>query len=700
MKKTTYAIRSLIFVLSFLPLRLIAQETPYDQYHYIKWGADLLENDNYLSDVSALIRRSNFDVLFIALHDVDTSVTFDNPRLITAIQQVTDVLHAAGKKFAMDIDIRNECLAFQKMYPGKVTELVKFYEIELDKDGHGKIEAPPVNVLHWLKEKVSPVHRIVNAWSFTPNGKEQFKKGSLKKITGKTRLVKAAGDTTILQVDAGKTAAGSRALIAVTYQHILPDYFSPEFHSYFSGMFDKLDPIPLDGAYLDEWGLFSGIPQNFKYQVYPYSSNMVSLMYHTYGFNLDDELFYFEYGAEVNDPNQVRTINAYLETYRTRMGHIEDWFYHKTKEEYGEEAIVGQHPTWIVGKNIVNWEFTYNGMDWWEATRDYGFTDESTTLAIRLALAHKWKSNIWYNMHYGDRKADVRTFFKETWDNAAFGGRTFYLGYTSPRPHHTWLKDGDRIEKVSEMEKQIDKINNFQKASPDARIAILFGIEAAGNWKVQEPGHKEFHSATKAMTLSERLRALGYLSDIIPTSEFNNGSFQLNEKSFRYSDNDYDATIVLYPEYISKELMTALNACADPGLIVIGTISLYNDGQDASGNFKLLKSHTLHYYDTIPGDNELNDVLEKLSIKKTAYSNGCIYTDGSAIFTYKANDFHNYKHTGNKLTIDEMVNGHRVEFSGNDFLCIRLDGSGKVEEYAAGKVDLLKVDGKRVNFKK
>ena len=73
--------------------------------------------------------------------------------------------------------------------------------------------------------------------------------------------------------------------------------------------------------------------------------------------------------------------------------------------------------------------------------------------------------------------------------------------------------------------------------------------------------------------------------------------------------------------------------------------------------------------------------------------NGCLYQDGSSIFTTKG-----LKNVGNKLSLDTVLNGHRIQFEGEDFMVIDIDESGKSNRFAAGKCNLLKINGLIVNW--
>jgi hypothetical protein len=74
--------------------------------------------------------------------------------------------------------------------------------------------------------------------------------------------------------------------------------------------------------------------------------------------------------------------------------------------------------------------------------------------------------------------------------------------------------------------------------------------------------------------------------------------------------------------------------------------------------------------------------------------NGCIYQDGSVIFTAPG-----IMQRGNPLHVDCEIKGHRVCFEGEDFLFLDIDKEGQVKRYACGSADFLSIDGKKMEEK-
>ena len=672
----------------------------YENILYWKWNYSIFEGDNLEKGLMDIIKRSSFNFLYVSFHHI--SYPFSDSKVLDAIKRCSRILYSNGRKLLLDIDVRNEGEEFSIRYPGHKAFYSRFIEFDLDHRGNGNIELRNLAVSKVGRRVVhDPPEFIINSWAFSLQDEQHYRPETLKNIKANTQIEEIDAFNTRIVVEAGAENAGKRVLVYPAIRHAIPDPFSPHLYDFFATMFDHVKDIPIGGTATDEWGFELALQQegdNYFTEHFPFSPFMCEKYLEFTGGRMEDDMLYFLYSPSDNGGLTMAVVSKYLEVLRAKMKENNEWFYDKSKEVFGPETFVGVHPTFWGDPTDFYLDVILNGLDWWEVKRDYAQTDEWVLYPIRLALAHKWGGNVWYNMWYSGNTCIKETYFEETWINARYGGRTHYLGYECPNePGVLPLKQEGILEEMDAMEMEIRKINDFQTSQPDSRVLVIFGIEAVSCWNICDPGSKVWRRnggiLNKALKFTKKLFDSRVLCDLIPSSEIVNGGLRMVGGKAVYGTQTYDAIVFLLPEGIRKEAFQFLQRYYEVNkqLILIGNCSQFSDGKDASESFKSFAGGIRHHLSNIDSVEESMKILKKWNVSFNTYDNGCVYQDGSVIFTTEG-----LKNIGNKLKIDVDIKGHRVKFAGEDFMAIDIDEGGKVKRFAAGNCDLLKINGTNV----
>lgn len=392
---------------------------------------------------------------------------------------------------------------------------------------------------------------------------------------------------------------------------------------------------------------------------------------------------------------RIAAINQYVSVLRGTMADNDREMMAAMKEILGPDKFYGIHPTWWGSVDSLNFEVFKNGFYWWEAERDIAQTDETVIMPIRTALAHKWGSFFWYNMWYSMGTLDINTYFKETWNNLRYGGRTHYHGYECPNEAVVLelAKEG-MLEQLEEMDARVRQIEPYQTSQPDSRVLVLFGMEAVSNWKLCGKPHPNWTPQNVNLDLVLNTAAELYdtlIFDLVPTTEIANGSLVFQDGKVVYGTQDYDTVVLLFPESMDKSCFDFIRKLDAEKLLIYGNSTMYNDGLSLSEEHKEILDKAKVREDEVPEVSRIAEDILATGAAKNRFENGCIFQDGSAVFTGDGT-----KNKGNKLQVDCELSGHKIAFTGEDFLFIRLN-DGQVEALTPAP-GVLTVDGKEVNL--
>lgn len=665
------------------------------QILYWKWDDAIFQESVLERKIDDMCQRAGFDLHYVSFHWMNRS--FFDPELLEAIGRASERYREHGRGFMLDIDLRTEGAEFTERYAGESSSFLQFHEAVLDENGRAIVEVAPVEVHRFGKKRVTAADAVVAAWAFRLSQEDAFARESLADITATVRVESHRNGSRLI-VEAGMEQAGKKALLFPRFQHVVPDLFSSNLYPYFNDMFEAVRELPLAGVGIDEWGhspVFHFDERGMHFKEIAYSPGMDRLYQKRYGRSLREDLLHLRYGEK---PARIRVINQYLENLRDRMGDNETWFYTTGKRVFGPKTFIASHPTWWGGADDFYLEVFNNGLHWWQARRDFGQTDEKAMIPIRLALAHKWGGHVWYNMFYSAGTEKLEPYFPETWGNARWGGRTHHLGYECPNePGVCEFDQEGRLEAVWKMEERIKKLNAFQRAAPDSRVLVLFGMEACTNWEFTETRSQVFRNVhprlQRAARFAQSLFEGGYLCDFVPTSEIANGSLQLKDGRVTYGTQTYDSVILLEPDALPVSVYRFFASWPKGGtpLYVFGTAEYLADGSPAAEAFQALVRQATYATTPYPGTAEMLAFLRDRGVPGNRFPLGCVLQDGSMLFTAQG-----VRPTGNTLSLDLVHQGRRLRFEGEDFLGVSFDQEGRVVRWTAGASSLFEMDGKPV----
>jgi hypothetical protein len=637
---------------------------------YWKWdGAIGGKLEQGLADCMA---RFDFDLLYVSFHHLP--LAFGDPALLGYIRRAATALAAKGKGLLLDIDARNETAAFLAQYPAEEGSRVCFWEYPLDGEGRAAFARPnPAPGRTGRRGAPRPPWKLAGLWAFQKTGQGTYLPGTLQAVPPDALGTTPQGDWTAYKISLGEAYAGYTLLAAPVFYAGIPDLFSEHLDRFYAALFDAVGDIPLAGAAADEWGYDTALQcADGLYYVdeFPYTPGLCRRYREAQGRPLDGDLLCFAYAPDGDPGKSLACVNGYLALLRGRVTENNRWFYRETKARFGPRAFVGVHPTLWGDPTDFFADVAHNGLCWWETPRDYAQTDEFVALPIRLALLHKW-GGPFYNMWYSGNTQQLDTYWPETWRNLRFGGRTHYLGYECPNePGVFRLKHPGALEAIDALERKVTEVDRLQRSQPDTRVLILFGMEAVTNW---------YHNGqapvlTRGQGLGPQVLRFAaalfeiFLCDLVPTTEVANGSLRFTGATVTYGTQGYDAVLLLAPELADREVLRALGGYAQAGgkLIVAGACAYDNQGQAMDGDFEALAALAAARFKTFPSPLETVALLRGWGVPENRWHNGCVYQDGSLLFTANAT-----QPTGNVLEVDCEHKGRRIRFVGEDYYYVK-----------------------------
>jgi hypothetical protein len=363
----------------------------------------------------------------------------------------------------------------------------------------------------------------VYAYTTTPEGIDPR---SLTDITASCAVTTSASDSVTVRLPpapGGRTHAG----VLVAFTLFYPDVFAPHLMEFQRGIIRQYAGLPLAGACKDEWGFPAYFPRfteehtvDFWYSPHRAKAHAAQ----TGGRDLLADCLLMARLFQGREIERQVAVNQFNEATLQRNTALENDFYAAVKEAFGPLAAVTVHCTWWPYPDRQ--EMRKNGLDWWAARRDWAQTDEIVPFGVRTALTKKTGSAIWYNMYY------TNLFPIQLWSSALAGGRLNYL-------HFQRLYD----PALMRAESRVRLLNPISRSPVDCPVAVIFGHPGAMNWAGP-------HFEEVGMPLLNLLWNAGYPADLIPTSEIENGSLQVDADGWiRYGQQRYAAVVLHQPEW-------------------------------------------------------------------------------------------------------------------------------------------------------
>lgn len=684
---------------------------------YWKWYDETINGD-LLSKIEDICKRTDIEMICIGLHWVE--LEFTNKKLLDAIKLCRDELHKRGRKIIIEVCPRKEGARFREMVADSPNNEIAYHltptEIKLDKRGKGEALVDTPRMMHYWRIMDKDKNQLLAAYSLSLYDQEAlkelkantnknldninrvFESTSLDNVKDAVTISEKEVGTTLVEVDAGEEYADKTVVAFVGIPQPIPDLASDYLPDLFNEMIDAIEDIKVDGLMSDEWGydiIFytDGSEENDYYkkpEIYlkhlTYSDNFAKVYKDISGANLLEDILYFYYVEEGNLAKSISKVNSYHKAFRKIMRQNDEDMYEITKKRLGEEIFFGAHPTWWGNNYLQNFEGFKNGLYWWEAKRDIAQTDEIVIMPIRLSLAHKWASDIFYNMWYSMGTRDIKTYYRETWNNVRYGGRTHYLGYECSNEDVVLeLYPEGMLESIEDMDAIVRTIDKYQKTGPDSRVLILFGMENSLNWFYDKNQGPEWYPRHKVFsTLLECVDKVfdKYLCDLVPTSEIENASLKIKDNKVTYGSQTYDAVVLLAPDSMNESCFTFLSKVDKSRLIVAGEAHVYDDGKDLRDRDKEILSSG-KVLESLESSEEIIGILDEWDIATNKFDNGCVFQDGSLMFTSEGKEA-----TNNPLRVKETYKNLTIDFEGEDMLYLHKEDGKYTPIYPKGILKL------------
>lgn len=671
----------------------------YPQVLFWKWDDSHVELKNYKEKIKDICSRSCFDYIYVGTAWCQKGLLDSNVR--ACVEDAVAYTHELKKKFVFEIDVRPVRTVFTQKYPEGNTALMLQDEVEIDNEGKACLTLP-ISDCHDQFGKFDPIAvDLFRIYALDKTGAFEYAAGSAKDITASAKIETRCGAANVTINANG--CENKTAVVMVNVWYDLPDSASDFTIKFFDEVFDYYKDIPLDGAAIDEWGYIAHPNYDFK-QSYkkPWYSKAIAKQIGN-SFNMEAGLFYLQlcYAQQGNEACRIKCINHYHELIRNNTLKIENYYYKKVKETFGKDAFVGVHPTWYAIREVDNSPEIYkNGINWWDVPRDYGFTDEIMLLPVRSALAHKWKSNVWYNMWYGEGTGDKQTFAREIWQNARYGGRVITLGYEvlMEKSCAKLFAQGD-LEYVDAMERKIRMLNAFQTSPLDCRVLVVMGIPASCNWlECTTPGgdldnyNSDF---VESFTVARDIWNAGWNCDLVASYEIDDEDLKFNgDGKPVYGSQVYDCVVFAFPQYAKRTTIDFLKAACSKNVksIVIGKCDYNFDGCNISNVFDEIKTNCNLYFEERPEIGDIIYYLRKWNIKENRVPYGSVLQDGSIIITNTGIR----KPVGNEIKLEFDYEGNTISAAFEDLLALKIDSGGYVEKLAAPSLSFLKINGNEI----
>ena len=308
------------------------------------------------------------------------------------------------------------------------------------------------------------------------------------------------------------------------------DVFSPNLLPFTRSLMERYRAVGADGGMRDEWGLFPNYDPDGR--SFAWSPHMAAAYRKQCGRDLAADYPLMAFGPKGDDARSAAA-GAYMKTVLNRMVEIECDFYATDKRLFGEDVYVVKHCTWY--DRICPQNFFHDGLDWWQAKRDWAQGDENAPLYALLGMSKKFGGPVWLNEGYTARSTANAL---RVWTYALSGGRQVYHGLYSGNP-----KEMEEYNAMPWQERRVRTALDLcrpanvaaqsrarlpsliTRAQVDCPIAFVFGHESLVDWT--RPGWNDY-----GYRHIFALNSQGWWCDAYPGSEFALGTFKVDESGY------------------------------------------------------------------------------------------------------------------------------------------------------------------------
>lgn len=592
---------------------------------YWFWTPDLLEGDKYLDDFKAMCGQMPFDLVFLSARlgcDFHDTARFHEPlrRLVA---------EAARHGVGIGIQLWDK--------PGDIPDSLcqqVVTEAECVVPSSGQVRLVTAS-RHIRTANIGDVggrrptgSRLLRAYAFRSQGDGTIVAGTLTDITDRCQVAAVAGR---IEVRAhAPELAGMTVYLLAAHSYNNPDMFAHAAQT-MRRTLEAYADIPLAGTALDEFSYMRIThPDNMGGDVWRdrfYSESMASAYRSTYGRDLVEDLLLMRHAPQGADSLRAASINRYMKLLRSGPLAVEQAFYDDSKRLFGDKTFIGFHNTFH--NTLVKDELWATGANWWTAARDYGHTDEHSSLPVQLGIALANPAhNALYNMFY-DPSAEV--VYRKAATDLRYGIRTLYHAMNDKQAWGASLDNPEVMERITRIERGAALLNRSDTPMPRVDALVIFGTGALANW-YPDPSARGVYDINESLGIEEKslelLRA-GYMTALVPDELIDNGSLTLTpEGRARLGGREFEALVFLYPQYASQTTISFLERFLDAGgrLMIEGDADRDFDGCDIRGRIASIRARALCSQFSV-------EQMPRLGLVASAIDGGCVADDGSVVFS-------------------------------------------------------------------
>ncbi|HOX55917.1 MAG TPA: hypothetical protein P5205_03440 [Candidatus Paceibacterota bacterium] len=652
------------------------------------WTERDLEPEGCKSFLDAAAERSPYTLLSTTCRRVEVV----DPQAHQQTDKAVRYAATRGLKVALELDLRLARQAFRAKYPDEQQEelTLRFLDFADNKPAEAVFQGVDTadHMNGSLPRYECLATRLVRVYSFVRD-RDGIDPTTVRDITAES--VATAEGPRKLTVRVPEQPGRSACVIA-SHTYLTPDVFAPHLIEFQRAIIQQYADLPLAGIMKDEWGFPPDPTGNPKHDRYWYSAAMARAYAEGSGRDLVRDTLLMCAGEKGRERERQAAINRYGAMGRRRNAAIEDDYYRTGKEVFGKAAFIVTHPTWWPYPGAQ--EFRKNGLSWWDATRDFGQTDEQTPYPCRTSLAKRWDYPLWYNQYYS---REAQPYLREFWAGVLSGGR-LNVHPLYPRPD---LKLGERETLLLESGlmaamTRLRMLDFITRAPLDCPVAVTFGHANAMNWAGTSYDRV-------GLEIASSLCAAGYPADFFPSSLVGSSALRLDDKGYVcLGPQRYRALVLYRPEFCGQAELQFFTRAAT------GKTAIFQVGEwTCDSEARPLKTTQ------VPGEKvrlcadddscatKVKSWLEGASVPRvTGWDRkdptrplppvdglACL-TDGTCIRAAGSRNA-----AGDPILETFTWQGHAVEVDALGLVAIRFAPDGRVTGFAAGGLKRVKTDG-------
>ncbi len=642
------------------------ENTNHPQVAYWFFAANMLPEERYKGKIDSFVKYSKYTLIYLTerdgcnFHDIQT--------MHPVFAKLVAYAHQKGLKIGLQIWKNNKGTLIEN-----TDRLIQDGEVVLDQEGKADYRVRAKGARDTNSVIKSELFKI---YAFKKTGNGFYDPNSLKEITQKATSV---GDihSVNLSIHAGAAFSGYTAFILTQHYYNSCSNFSGQAYSLMLDDFKAYGDIPFDAVGLDEYKNMTIARQPILQNTHDvfrerlYSLGMAKVMKETRGMDMDKILFDMRYAPQGLPAVRIKAINEYMRLLRTATLGVEAAVYDLGKKLYGKDAFIGLHSTFH--NNLDKDEVWQTGVSWWNIKRDYGHTDENTSIPIQIGIGMSYPKNAMYNMYY-DKSLD-KIWTKALYD-LRFGVRTHYHAANDVQGWGVSIDDPIALLKINKVENAARMLNRFNPPFPQIKLLVVYGMEAIYNWypDTTQRGLYDINDKLEMEKKSMQLWSSGYLNASVPTDLIADGRLKLNKDGKPVLNGyQFDAVIFLNPQNANESTTSFFREYVNKGgkLLLEGKATHDFNGKDMTGEWDKIAAKSV-------ATSFSMENVAKLGIYKNELIDGVANEEGSYTFT-----------SISSLQTDTATN-FSFTYQGNTFsgtykglAAIKIDKKGSIQKLSA-----------------